>query len=127
MTCVVMIDPDRAAMERVGLECLQRGVAVALAENIPEAVRELSATPAALIVVDVTLVRLTPVETAILFERVAPGVPVVVAVRAETALDVRVAFELVGFRVMTAPVAVEDLLDKVGVADAGPLSSSASG
>jgi hypothetical protein len=50
---------------------------------------------------------------ATLFDRVAPGVAVVVAMRAPAALDQRVTFELAGFRVLAKPVAVEDLLHKV--------------
>jgi hypothetical protein len=44
---------------------------------------------------------------------VAPGVPVVVMVRPETDLNCIVALELAGFRVVTTPVAVSDLLAKV--------------
>ena len=36
----------------------------------------------------------------------------VVSVAAETALEQRVAFELAGFRVLSKPVTVEELLDK---------------
>jgi hypothetical protein len=49
----------------------------------------------------------------VLFERVAPGVTVIVTVQPETSLEVRVGLELTGFRVLTRPVSAEDLLDKV--------------
>jgi hypothetical protein len=50
---------------------------------------------------------------ATLFERVAPRVPVVVAMKSPAALDQRVTFELAGLPVVTKPIAVEDLLHKV--------------
>jgi DNA-binding response OmpR family regulator len=68
-----------------------------------------------LVVVDGTALRLTPHELAALFDRVAPGVPVVVMVRPEMELARIVALELAGFRVVTKPVAVPDLLAKVAV------------
>jgi hypothetical protein len=43
-------------------------------------------------------------------------VPVVVAMKSPAALDQRVTFELAGFRVITKPVAVEELLHKVPAA-----------
>jgi hypothetical protein len=57
--------------------------------------------------------RLTAREMATLFDRVAPSVPVVVAMKSPAALDQRVTFELAGFRVIEKPIAVEDLLHKV--------------
>ena len=55
----------------------------------------------------------TPREMATLLARVAPRVSLVVAVRPETSLDTRVALELAGFRVLTKPVTVEELVEKV--------------
>jgi len=55
----------------------------------------------------------TPREMATLLARVAPRVSLVVAVRPETSLDTRVALELGGFRVLTKPVTVEELVEKV--------------
>jgi hypothetical protein len=49
-------------------------------------------------------------EHATLFDRVAPGIPVVVTVRSTTPLETRVALELAGFRVLPRPVAVDDLV-----------------
>lgn len=118
MNRILVIDQDRAAMERVGLACLDRGVGVVMAATVCEGVRVLLGTPVSSIVVDQSLLRLTPREQSTLFDRVAPGVPVVVVVRPETPLDVRVAHELLGFRVVTRPVVIEDLLDKL-LAEAG--------
>jgi DNA-binding response OmpR family regulator len=113
MNRVLVIDQDRAARERLGLECLGRDVGVALAENLCEGVRVLLSLPVSLIVVDAAALRLTTREHAVLFERVAPTVPVLVTVAPEASLEVRVGLELAGFRVSTRPVSVEDLLDKL--------------
>jgi DNA-binding response OmpR family regulator len=113
MNRVLVIDQDRAATQSLGLACLDRNVGVAIADNLCEGVRVLLSTPVDLIVVDSAEMRLTAREMATLFERVAPGVPVVVAMRSPAALDQRVTFELAGFPVTTKPVTVEDLLHKV--------------
>ncbi len=116
MDRVLVIDEDRAATERLGLACLAAGVGVLLAETVCEGVRVLLSTPVSLIAVDGALLRLTPREHARLFERVAPGVPVVVVVRPDVELDTRVAFELAGFRVLTRPVDARDLVAKAAAA-----------
>lgn len=113
MNRVLVIDQDRAATQALGLACLERDLGVAIAENLCEGVRVLLSTPVDLIVVDTAEMRLTAREMATLFDRVAPRVPVVVAMKAPAALDQRVTFELAGFRVITKPVSVEDLLLKV--------------
>jgi DNA-binding NtrC family response regulator len=112
MNRVLMIDQDRATREELGLACLGRNVAVAFAENVCEGVRTLLTLPVSLIVVDAASMRMTMREHVVLFDRVAPGIPVVVTVPAETPLELRVRFEIAGFRVLTQPVTVEDLLDK---------------
>jgi DNA-binding response OmpR family regulator len=114
MNRVLVIDQDSATTTRtVGLACLQRGIGVAFADNVCEGVRLLLETVVDLVLVDVAALRLTAREMANLFERVAPGVPLVVAVRPETSLDTGVALELAGFRVLTNPVTVEELVEKV--------------
>jgi DNA-binding response OmpR family regulator len=115
MNRVLVIDQDRATRERLGLDCLGHDVGAALAENLCEGVRVLLSLPVSLIVVDAGALRLTTREHAVLFERVAPGVPVVVTVTAEAALEARVALELAGFRVVTRPVTVEELLAKAAL------------
>lgn len=112
MDVLLIIDQDRTAMQTLGLACLERGVGVAMAETLCEGVRVLLSRPASLVVVDVALLRLTPPEIATLFERVAPGVPVIVVVHPDTALETRVGFELLGFQILTRPVVVEDLIEK---------------
>jgi DNA-binding response OmpR family regulator len=118
MNRVLVIDQDRATRELLGLACLGHDVGVALAENLCEGVRMLLSVPVSLVVVDVGALRLSIREHATLFERVAPGVPVVVSVAPETPLESRVTLELAGFRVLTKPLTVEELLEK-GAALAG--------
>jgi len=112
MVRVLVIDKDRVATQRLGLGCLAAGVGVAMAENLSEGVRLLLSTPVSLIAVEGALLNLTPGEHAALFERVAPGVPVVVTVRPDASLHARAAFELAGFRVLTRPVDAQDLVEK---------------
>ena len=116
MNRVLVIDQNRAATQALGLACLDRDLGIAIAENLCEGVRVLLSTPVDLIVVDAAEMRLTAREMATLFDRVAPGVPVVVAMKAPAALDQRVTLELAGFRVIGKPVSVEDLLHKVTAA-----------
>ncbi len=112
MNRVLVIDQDSSTTCTLGLAFLQRGVGVVFADNVCDAVRLLLDAIVDLVLVDVVALRLTPREMATLFERVAPGVPLVVAVRPETSLEYRVALELAGFRVLTKPVTVEELLEK---------------
>jgi DNA-binding response OmpR family regulator len=118
MNRVLVIEQDRATRELLGLACLGHDVGVALAENLCEGVRLLLSVPVSLIVIEAAAMRLSVREHVTLFERVAPGVPVVVAVNAETPLENRVALELAGFRVLSKPVTIEELLEK-GAALAG--------
>ncbi len=106
----LVIDQDREAVQRLGLACLDRGVGVALAENVCAGVRVLLERSVSLIVVDAGLLRLGPHEHATLFDRVAPGTPVVAVVRPSTPLESRVALELAGFTVLTRPAAADDLV-----------------
>ncbi len=110
MNRFLVIDQDRDAVHRLGLACLDRGIGVALAETVCEGVRVLLNESVSLIVVNASLLRLGAREQATLFERVAPGVPVVVTVRPTTRLETRVAFELAGFFVTAQPVTPEALL-----------------
>jgi len=113
MNRILVIDQNRAAMEKLGLACLEQGIGVAMADNVCEGVRVLLSDAISLVLVDGGELRFGPRESATLFERVAPGVPVVVMVRADTDLSRTVALELAGFRVVTKPVTVPDLLAKV--------------
>jgi DNA-binding response OmpR family regulator len=116
MNRILVIDQDRGAMEKLGLACLEQGIGVAMADNMCEGVRVLLSDAISLVLVEGAELRFGPRESATLFERVAPGVPVVVMVRPELDLGRIVSLELAGFRVITKPVAVADLLAKVAVA-----------
>ncbi|HEV8587193.1 MAG TPA: response regulator [Methylomirabilota bacterium] len=115
MTRVLVIEQDSPTTHALGLACLQRGIGVAFADNVCEGVRVMLEAMVDLVLVDGATLRLAPRELASLFERVAPGVPVVVAVRPDAPLDARVALELAGFRVLTKPVSVDELVEKAGV------------
>ena len=115
MNRILVIDQDRRAMHALGLACLDENIGIAMADNVCEGVRVLLADTMSLVLVDAAELRFSPRESATLFDRVAPGVPVVVMVRPDTDLSRIVALELAGFRVLTKPVAVPDLLAKVAV------------
>ncbi len=117
MKRVLLIDQDPNVMQRVGLQCLERGVGVVMAENLCEGVRALLQSSVSLIVVDAALLRLTPREHATLFERVAPDVPALVVFRPDASLETRVAYEVLGFKTLTRPLALEDLLEKAAVVE----------
>ena len=119
MNRFLLIDEDVAVTQKLGLACLEREVGVILAPNVCEGVRALVSTSVSLIVVEAAALKLTAPEMATLFEAVAPGVPVAVTVHADAPLDARVALELAGFRVLTKPVAVEDLIAKIGALTEG--------
>ena len=110
MNRFLVIDQNRATAQRLGLRCLEQDIAVIIAENVCEGVRTLAATPVSLIVVDAGGLRLGAREHATLFDRVAPGVPVIVTVRPDVPLETRVAFELAGFRVLPEPLTTDELL-----------------
>jgi len=113
MKRILVIDQDRAAMEKLGLQCLEQNIGVAMADNVCEGVRVLLGEQISLVLVDGLELRFGARESATLFERVAPGVPVVVMVRPDTDLSRIVLLELAGFRVVTKPVIVADLVAKV--------------
>ena len=110
---VLLIDQDAATARRMALRCLDKGVAVAIAENVCEAVRTLATTPVALIVADIGRFRLAIPDQAALFDRVAPGVPVLVIVGPGVSLDLRAALEIAGFRVIPSPVEPDDVLKAI--------------
>ena len=109
---ILVIDQDRTAMEKLGLACLEQGLGVVMADNVCEGVRVLVEEDVLVALVDEHALRFGPRESATLFDRVAPGVPVVVMIRPQTELGRVVALELAGFHVVTKPVAVADLLAK---------------
>jgi DNA-binding NtrC family response regulator len=110
MIRILLIGQDHATAERLGLQCLERGIGVVIAENICEGVRLLATTPVSLIVVDLSRLRLGAHDQAAIFDRAAPGVRVAVTVPAEAPIEARVALELAGFQVVSSPVTPDELL-----------------
>jgi DNA-binding response OmpR family regulator len=113
MRRVLLIDNDRPMNHAFSVRCLEEGTAVRIAETLCEAVRYLVESPVSVVVVDAGLIRLAPAEQAQVFEMVAPGVPVVVMVKANAPMEEHVRFEIEGFRVMAKPVDPGELLAKV--------------
>jgi DNA-binding NtrC family response regulator len=108
---VLVVDQDLERGDDVELGCVARGIDVARAETVCEAVRALGAGDVSLIVIDVSSARLTAAEHAALFHAVAPGVPVVMTIGADTPAGVARRFERLGFRVLPRPLVVDRLFD----------------
>jgi len=107
---ILIIDQDRTTAHQFALACLDPAIGAALVDTVSDGVRLLLTETVSLIVVEPSLVHLGAREQALLFDRVAPGVPVVIAAPPTLSLEARVGWELVGFTVITRPVDVEDLL-----------------
>lgn len=110
MKTILIIEQDRTVAHQLALACLDRGIGTTLVDTVCEGVRFLLTETVSLIVVEQSLLRLGAREQALLFDRVAPGVPVAVAAPTTVALEARVGWELAGFIVVARPVGVEDLL-----------------
>jgi len=113
MNRILLIDRDRALGASLAMTCLERGVAIRMAETFCEGVRYMMEAPVSAVLVDAGTLRLAGADRGRLFETVAPGVPVVVTVPAGTRVEEYVPFELQGFRVLAKPFAPEDVLDKI--------------
>ncbi|HZP38792.1 MAG TPA: hypothetical protein VFE48_20085 [Methylomirabilota bacterium] len=107
------IDDNRSRAHELVMECLEHGVAVRVAESVCEGVRYLLDAPASLVLVDAGVLRMAGPDQARLFDAVAPGVPVALAVDAGARVEDRVALELKGFHVVSRPFALPDLLVKI--------------
>lgn len=115
MIRLLTIDGDRKRAQALALECLEQGVAVRMAETLCEGVRYLLDAPVSLVLAEAGMLRLAKGDQARLFEAVAPGVPVMLTVDAGAKVEDLVDLELQGFRVMSRPFALRDLLAKVEV------------
>ena len=113
MNRILLIDRDRTLGASLTMTCLERGVAIRMAETFCDGVRYLMEAPVSAVLVDAGTLRLAGADRGRLFETVAPGVPVVVTVPAGTRVEEYVPFELQGFRVLAKPFAPEDVLDKI--------------
>jgi DNA-binding response OmpR family regulator len=117
MNRILLIDRDRTLGASLGMACLERGIAIRMAETFCEGVRYLMHAPATAVLVDATALKTAGADRGRIFETVAPGVPVLVTVEAGTPVEEQVRFELQGFRVLVKPFAPEDVLDKIEWAD----------
>jgi DNA-binding response OmpR family regulator len=117
MNRILLIDRDRTLGASLGMACLERGIAIRMAETFCEGVRYLMDAPATAVLVDAVALKAAGADRGRIFETVAPGVPVMVTVAAGTPVEEQVRFELQGFRVLVKPFASEDVLDKIEWAD----------
>ena len=113
MIRLLTIDGDRKRAQALAMECLEHRVAVRMAETVCEGVRYLMDAPVSVVLADAGLLRMAKGDQARLFEAVAPGVPVILAVDAGARVEDLVDLELRGFRVVSRPFALRDLLAKV--------------
>lgn len=113
MTRLLTIDGDRKRAQGLAMECLEQGVAVRMAETLCEGVRYLLDAPVSLILAEAGMLRMAKGDHARLFAAVAPGVPVILTVDAGARVEDLVDLELQGFRVVSRPFALGDLLAKV--------------
>jgi DNA-binding NtrC family response regulator len=113
MNRILLIDRDRTQGASLGMACLERGIAIRMAETFCEGVRYLMDAPATAVLVDAAALKMAGADRGRIFETVAPGVPVVVTVEAGTPVEEQVRFELQGFRVLAKPYAPEEALDKI--------------
>ena len=110
MRTILIIDQDRATAHQLALACLKRGIGTALVDTMCEGVRFLLNESVSLVVIEPSLLHLSARDQSVLFDRVAPGVPVVIAAPPRTSLEARVGWELVGFTVVPRPVDIEEVL-----------------
>jgi DNA-binding response OmpR family regulator len=113
MIRVLTIDGNRSRAQALALECLEQGVALRTAETVCEGVRCLLDTPVSLVLAEAGLMRLAAPDQVRLFDAVAPGVPVIVTVDAGSRVEDLVDLELRGFRVVSRPFTLRDLLAKI--------------
>lgn len=126
MNRILLIDRDRAMGASLGMACLERGIAIRMAETFCEGVRYLMDAPISAVLVDASTLRAAGPDRGRIFDAVAPGVPVVVTVAPGTPVEEHVRYELQGFRVLAKPFAPEELLDKIEWAEkAGSLRPEA--
>lgn len=122
MNRILLIDRDRTLGASLGMACLERGIAIRMAETFCEGVRYLMDAPVTAVLLDGAALRTAGAERGRIFELAAPGVPVVVVVDRGTPVEEQVKFELQGFRVLVKPFAPEEVLDKIEWAEKAPVS-----
>lgn len=112
MTRILSIEADRSLAQTVGRACLEKGIAVGIAENLCEGIRFLLDGPVSAVLVDASLLRLPGVDQVKLFDAGTPGVPVVVLIGEKVSLPERVRYQILGFHPFSKSSPVEDLLEK---------------
>jgi DNA-binding response OmpR family regulator len=122
MNRILLIDRDRTLGASLGMACLERGIAIRMAETFCEGVRYLMDAPVTAVLVDGAALRAAGPDRGRVFEAAAPGVPVVVVADRGTPVEEQVKFELQGFRVLVKPFAPEEVLDKIEWAEKAPVS-----
>ena len=113
MKRILLIDRDRALGSSLGAACLERGIAIRIAETFCEGVRYLMDAPIGAVLVEAGLLRAAGSGGGRIFDTAAPGVPVVVTVAPGTPVEEQVRYELEGFRVLANPFTPEEVLDKI--------------
>jgi DNA-binding NtrC family response regulator len=114
MNRILLIDRDRTLGASLGMACLERGIAIRMAETFCEGVRYLmNDAPTTAVLVDAAALTMAGADRVRIFDAVAPGVPVIVTVKPGTPVEEHVRYELQGFRVLAKPFAPEDVLDKI--------------
>ena len=112
MTRILMIDTNQTLAETVGSQCLKHGIAVRFSDDLCEGLRQLLDTPVSLVLLEAARLPRSNVDLVRLLEAVIPGIPVVIRLDAEGAMDEQVRYELHGFRVIREPFDVRELLAK---------------
>ena len=92
MNRILLIDRDRTLGASLGMACLERGIAIRMAETFCEGVRYLMDAPATAVLVDAVALKAAGADRGRIFETVAPGVPVMVTVAAGTPVEEQVRF-----------------------------------
>jgi DNA-binding response OmpR family regulator len=112
MTRVLLIDDDRALAQSLAVHCIELGIAVRLAETLCEGVRYMVDGPVSAVLIDAALMRLPGTDQMRLFDTVAPGVPVVILLRAG-AVENAAKYQVQGFQVVAKPFDIGDVLTKL--------------
>ena len=110
MVRVLIIPEETAAARALAQQAAEHDVVLAVAESVCDAVRTLGGTPVALIVLDHRRLRLDPPSLGAVFDHVAPGVPVAVAVAADLPPRARARLEASGVSLIPSPPDLQALL-----------------